>query len=55
VGKKVTLELKNGMKIDGTLHSVDQFLNLKVEDVHVQEIDQFPQMVYSVDCINIVY
>ena len=32
VGKEVTVELKNDLAIAGTLHSVDQYLNLKLEN-----------------------
>jgi U6 snRNA-associated Sm-like protein LSm2 len=30
VGKDVVVELKNDLSICGTLHSVDQYLNIKV-------------------------
>ena len=30
VGKDVIIELKNDLSIAGTLHSVDQFLNIKL-------------------------
>ena len=32
-GKGVTVELKNGLQMRGVLHSVDQFLNLKLSSV----------------------
>ena len=37
VGKDVVLELKNDLKIAGTLHSVDQYLNFKLTDITVLE------------------
>jgi small nuclear ribonucleoprotein (snRNP)-like protein len=39
------------MKVDGTLHSVDQFLNLKVEGISVHELDQYPHMVRTYVCL----
>ncbi|KAG6487505.1 hypothetical protein ZIOFF_056091 [Zingiber officinale] len=35
VGKEVTVELKNDLTIRGTLHSVDQYLNIKLENIKV--------------------
>lgn len=37
VGKEVTVELKNDLAITGTLHSVDQYLNIKLNDIFVTE------------------
>ncbi len=44
VGKPVTLELKNGLKLQGQLHSVDQFLNLKLQDISVQDAALYPHL-----------
>ena len=33
VGKDVVVELKNDLSICGTLHSVDQYLNIKLTDI----------------------
>ena len=33
--KEVTLELKNDLAISGTLHSVHQYLNIKLENTQV--------------------
>ena len=44
VGQSVELELKNDLRIRGTLLSVDQYLNLKVGDVEVQDKAKFPQL-----------
>ena len=38
VGKKVMIELKNDLTLVGTLHSVDQYLNVKLEEVQI--VDQ---------------
>jgi small nuclear ribonucleoprotein (snRNP)-like protein len=45
VGKEVTVELKNGLAIRGTLHSVDQYHNLKLNDIAVEDADKHPHMV----------
>ncbi|EOD36392.1 hypothetical protein EMIHUDRAFT_70748 [Emiliania huxleyi CCMP1516] len=56
VGKEVVVELKNGARsslgrarpadlaIRGTLHSVDQFLNVKLLQVTVDDRENFPHM-----------
>ena len=36
VGKEVTVELKNDLAVRGVLHSVDQYLNVKLEDIKVK-------------------
>ena len=38
VGKEVVVELKNDLEIKGTLHSVDQYLNVKLENVQPQKV-----------------
>ncbi|KAH9454803.1 hypothetical protein MJO28_007806 [Puccinia striiformis f. sp. tritici] len=38
-GQEVTIELKNDLAIQGTLASVDQFLDLKLENIKV--LDQY--------------
>ena len=38
VGQKVTIQLKNDQSITGTLISVDQFLNFKIDQVENMEI-----------------
>ncbi|KAB5574423.1 hypothetical protein DKX38_001617 [Salix brachista] len=45
VGKEVTVELKNDLAIRGTLHSVDQYLNIKLENTRVVDQDKYPHMV----------
>lgn len=41
----MVVELKNEMKIRGTLHSVDQFLNIKLENITVLDEEKYPHMV----------
>ncbi|WVZ95034.1 hypothetical protein U9M48_040841 [Paspalum notatum var. saurae] len=45
LGEEVTVELKNDMTIHGTVHSVDQYLNIKLEDTCVVDQDEYPCMV----------
>lgn len=42
---QVTVELKNDLAITGTLHSVDQYLNIKLTNTHVQNETKYPHMV----------
>lgn len=39
------MELKNDLSIQGTLVSVDQFLNIKLDDIRVVEENKYPHMV----------
>lgn len=45
VGKEVVLELKNDLAIRGKLHSVDQFLNVKLDVIKVVDEERFPHLV----------
>ena len=44
-GQTVTVELKNDLAIQGTLKSVDQFLNFKLDDIRVLNEARYPHMV----------
>ncbi|XP_065917114.1 U6 snRNA-associated Sm-like protein LSm2 [Dysidea avara] len=50
VGKEVIVELKNDLSICGTLHSVDQFLNIKLNDISVPDPDKYPHMLSVKNC-----
>jgi U6 snRNA-associated Sm-like protein LSm2 len=50
IGKTVTIELKNDMSITGQLASVDQFLNLKLLDISVQDSAKYPHMLSVKHC-----
>ncbi|PAV90969.1 hypothetical protein WR25_19916 [Diploscapter pachys] len=50
VGKDVVVELKNDLSICGTLHSVDQYLNMKLTDITVSDPDRFPHMLSVKNC-----
>lgn len=40
----VTVELKNDIRIRGTLKSVDQYLNIKLDDIDVLDLDKYPHL-----------
>lgn len=44
VGKEIAVELKNDVALTGTLHSVDQYLNVKLTDVNVVDGERYPQL-----------
>lgn len=48
VDQEVTIELKNNLKLTGTIKSVDQFLNIKLDNISTPEsqIDEDGDMVY---------
>ncbi|QQP38375.1 Lsm2 [Caligus rogercresseyi] len=50
VGKDVVVELKNGLSIWWTLHSVDQYLNIKLTDVSVTDPEKYPHMLSVKNC-----
>ncbi|XP_057800549.1 uncharacterized protein LOC131016013 [Salvia miltiorrhiza] len=50
VGRELTVELKNDLAIRGTLHSVDQYLNIKLENTRVVDQDKYPHMFCSTFC-----
>lgn len=45
VDHEVTVELKNDISIRGTLKSVDQFLNIKLDSITVVEEMRYPHLV----------
>jgi small nuclear ribonucleoprotein (snRNP)-like protein len=44
VDHEVTVELKNEVQIRGTLKSVDQYLNIKLDDISVVEEFKYPHL-----------
>ena len=40
----VVVELRNSQKIRGTLHSVDQFHNIRLTDIAEAELEKYPHM-----------
>ncbi len=50
VGHEVAVELKNGVVIRGVLVSVDQYLNVKLKQIKVDEIEKHPQFYSLRNC-----
>mmetsp|Transcript_5362 Transcript_5362/g.6767 ORF Transcript_5362/g.6767 Transcript_5362/m.6767 type:complete len:95 (-) Transcript_5362:1449-1733(-) len=50
VGKEVVVELKNDLEIKGILHSVDQYLNVKLDNIQPLKPDEYPQMMVLKNC-----
>ena len=48
VDHEVTVELKNDIRIRGMLKSVDQYLNIKLENIEVVEEIKYPHLVSSI-------
>ncbi|KAG7665794.1 LSM2 [[Candida] subhashii] len=44
VDQEVTVELKNDLEIKGTLKSVDQYLNLKLDNIQVTNGTKYPHL-----------
>ena len=42
---QVTVELKNDLAITGIMHSVDQYLNIKLNNTRVVNEQKYPHMV----------
>ncbi|KAL1841378.1 hypothetical protein VTJ49DRAFT_7108 [Mycothermus thermophilus] len=47
IDHEVTVELKNDIQIRGVLKSVDQYLNIKLDNIQVVEEIKYPHMVTS--------
>jgi small nuclear ribonucleoprotein (snRNP)-like protein len=50
VGKEIAVELKNDVALTGTLHSVDQYLNIKLMNVRVVQPEKYPQLTALSNC-----
>ncbi|SCU81573.1 LAFA_0C05886g1_1 [Lachancea sp. 'fantastica'] len=44
VDQEVTVELKNDIELKGTLKSVDQFLNLKLDNISCSDEAKYPHL-----------
>jgi len=44
------VELKNDLAVRGVLHSVDQFLNIKLREISVVEADKYPHLMSINNC-----
>merc|ERR1712224_31602 len=49
-GKEVTVELKNDLAITGILHSVDQYLNIKLNEIRVVDDKRYPHLMAVKNC-----
>lgn len=45
IDNEVTVELKNDIQIRGTLKSVDQYLNIKLDEISVVDEIKYPHLV----------
>jgi U6 snRNA-associated Sm-like protein LSm2 len=50
VGKEIAVELKNDVVLTGTLHSVDQYLNIKLTNVSIVNENRYPQLTALKNC-----
>ena len=48
---QITVELKNDLQISGTLHSVDQFLNLRINNVSLNDPERYPHLLSMRNCV----
>jgi small nuclear ribonucleoprotein (snRNP)-like protein len=48
IDHEVTVELKNDIQIKGMLKSVDQYLNIKLDDISVADELKYPHLVWHV-------
>ncbi|KAM0747526.1 U6 snRNA-associated Sm-like protein LSm2 [Meredithblackwellia eburnea MCA 4105] len=48
--QEVIVELKNDVSISGTLKSVDQFLNIKLDNIKVVNEEKHPHMIAVTNC-----
>lgn len=44
------MELKNDLCITGTLHSVDQYMNIKINNIRLSNPEKYPHMASVVNC-----
>ncbi|KAH3760109.1 U6 snRNA-associated [Pelomyxa schiedti] len=50
ISEEIIVELKNDLAIRGVLHSVDQYLNLKLRDISVVNSNKFPHLMSVQNC-----
>jgi len=50
IGKLVIVELKNDLALRGNLHSVDQYLNIKLTNMTVVDPKKYPHLVSVNNC-----
>ncbi|KAG5568770.1 hypothetical protein H5410_064224 [Solanum commersonii] len=52
VGREVTVELKNDLAIQRTLHSLDQYLNIKLQNTKIVDEDNYPHIEIETLALN---
>jgi hypothetical protein len=45
VGQQVIVELKNGMMVQGKLKAVDQYHNVRIDEIKITEPEKYPHLV----------
>mmetsp|Transcript_7463 Transcript_7463/g.22664 ORF Transcript_7463/g.22664 Transcript_7463/m.22664 type:complete len:99 (+) Transcript_7463:157-453(+) len=50
INKEIVVELKNNLTMRGTLQSIDQYMNLKLENVTVLEEEKYPHLLSVRNC-----
>uniref|UniRef100_A0A0K0F3R2 U6 snRNA-associated Sm-like protein LSm2 n=2 Tax=Strongyloides TaxID=6247 RepID=A0A0K0F3R2_STRVS len=50
VGREIVVELKNDISMSGVLQSVDQYLNVKLDQVQVLDPERFPHLITAKNC-----
>lgn len=50
IGSEIRVELKNNVTVIGTLVSVDQFLNLKLNNISVDDPEKCPHLLSVKNC-----
>jgi U6 snRNA-associated Sm-like protein LSm2 len=49
-GERIVVELKSDMQIEGTMESIDQYLNIKLTDIRVLDEQRFPHLAAVKTC-----
>eukprot|EP00762_Andalucia_godoyi_P007671 ANDGO_07910.mRNA.1 Sm-like protein LSM2 len=49
-GREIIVELKNDLSIKGVLHSVDQYLNVKLEGITISDPLKYPHLACLKNC-----
>lgn len=49
-GRQITVELKNDLSIRGTLQTVDRYMNIRLVDIEVENVEQHPQLLSTQNC-----
>ncbi|KAF4728886.1 U6 snRNA-associated Sm-like protein LSm2, partial [Perkinsus olseni] len=49
-GAQVTVEMKNDVQITGTLQAVDQYFNVKLKNISINNPEQYPHLLSLRNC-----